>query len=274
MRIACVQSNVVFANPTANADLAIEKLNLLKDQEVDLAIFPEAFLTGYCVASAAQAESIAISRTFEGLSKIPETVDTLGIGAVIGFGEQGVEGELYNSAAMFEPEVPTRFYRKTHLPFLGYDRFADPGNELEVFDTRWGKIGILICFDLRPPEAARTLALKGADLIVLPTNWPIGAEVSANHVSIARAAENKVFVATCNRVGTENGTTFIGKSRIIATNGFVLEEAGNREEVLIADLDLSEARDKRIVNIPGEYEMEVFACRQPNLYQVLTDSTE
>jgi predicted amidohydrolase len=272
MRIACVQANVAFANPAANAEAAIRKLRDLKSRGVDLAVFPEAYLTGYCVSNPDEAESIAIPRESDQIRAIQNEVDALGIGAVVGFAEQGVEGELYNAAAICEPGVPTRFYRKTHLPFLGYDRFSDPGAELPIFDTRWGKIGVLVCFDLRPPEAARTLALKGAELIVLPTNWPVGAEVSADHVSIARAAENKVFFATCNRVGTENGTTFIGHSRIISTSGKVLAEAGANEETIVADLDLAEARQKRIVNIPGEYEMEVFATRQPNLYLPITDT--
>jgi predicted amidohydrolase len=271
MRIACVQSNVQFADPAANAVNAVAKLESLAGQGVELAIFPEAYLTGYCVANEAEAERTAIERTDASLTAIQSAVDRLQIGAVVGFAEQGIEGELFNAAAIFEPGQPARYYRKTHLPFLGYDRFANPGDELEIFETRWGKIGVLICFDLRPPEAARTLALKGAELIVLPTNWPVGAEVSADHVSIARAAENKVFFATCDRVGYENGTHFIGRSKIIHTSGRVLASAGDAEEILIADIDLAEARNKRIVNIPGEYEMEVFGSRQPSLYRQITE---
>lgn len=269
MRIACVQANVDFANPGSNAELVVHELERLKLQGVDLAVFPEAFLTGYCVSSETQAREIAIAPNDPSISLIREAVDRLEVGCVVGYA--GREETLYNGAMLFEPGEYPREYRKTHLPFLGYDRFAEPGHQLDVFETRWGKIGVLICFDLRPPEAARTLALKGAEVIVLPTNWPVGAEVSANHVSIARAAENKVFVATCNRVGTENGTTFIGKSRIICTSGQVLAEADGNEQVLVADLDLAEARNKRIVNIPGEYEMEVFATRQPGLYRTITD---
>lgn len=279
MRVACVQSNVVFADPTANADNAIRHLENLKDQDVDLVVFPEAYLTGYCVGTRGQAEQIAIEATADAsrefnsmhpsLMRLHEASERLDIGCVVGFaGNNGMD--LYNGVALFEPGRPARRFMKVHLPCLGFDRFAIPGSELDVFETKWGVLGILICFDQRPPEAARTLALKGAELILLPTNWPIGAEVSAMHMSIARAAENKVFLATCNRVGIENGTTFIGQSKIIDTKGRVLEAAGEGEEILIADIDLSEAREKRIVNIPGEYEMEVFDCRQPELYRVIT----
>jgi predicted amidohydrolase len=269
MRIACVQTNVTFGNPDANASAAVDKLHFLKGEGVDLAVFPEAYLTGYCAGSQEEAESIALDLSgwsHPALSKILAACVDLDMGCVVGYAGK-VAGKLLNGATLFEPGVSPRQYLKTHLPFLGYDRFASPGHELPVFETRWGRIGILICFDLRPPEAARTLALKGADLIVLPTNWPVGAEVSADHVAIARAAENRVFMATCNRVGTENGTTFIGRSKIIGLGGQVIEAAGDQEEDLIADLDLPLARNKRIVNIPGEYEMEVFSCRQPELYK-------
>lgn len=283
MRIACVQTDVVFGNPTANAEKAVERLKELKAQGVDLVVFPEAYLTGYCVNTEAEAQKLAIQAVADknnevtnadpSLLTIHEASEKLNIGCIVGFaGDNGMD--LYNGAILFEPGVAPRRYIKTHLPYLGYDRFAMAGDYLDVFKTRWGNIGILICFDQRPPEAARTLTLKGADLIVLPTNWPIGAEVSAEHISIARAAENKVFMATCNRVGVENGTTFIGKSKIIHCSGKVIAAAGDEEEILIADIDVEESRQKRIVNIPGEYEMEVFKSRHPGLYRIICNTSE
>lgn len=278
MRIACVQSNVVFNDPAANAKNLIQKLSDLKNQGVDFALFPEAYLTGYCVDGEVAAKEIAIPVKGEGnlITKMPEYMteiqakcEELGMGCVFGFAGQDAEG-LYNAVALFEPGQPARWYLKVHLPYLGYDRYTRSGKELPVFETQWGKIGVLICFDQRPPEAARVLALKGADIILLPTNWPVGAEVSAEYMTIARASENRVFVATCNRVGVENGTKFIGLSKIVNISGKVLAAAGPEEEIIIADLDLPQARQKRIVNIPGEYEMEVFASRHPELYEVIS----
>lgn len=271
MKVACVQTDVVYNKPHVNAEKAVQELTRLSEQGVDLAIFPEAFLTGYCIPTYSQATSVAINRDHGAIDRVYDAAYQLKMTVVMGFAEEDVTGFLYNTAVLLDPKQDPRFYRKTHLPYLGYDKYTEPGEELEVFDTRLGKIGILICFDLRPPEAARTLALKGADIIVLPTNWPVGAEVSAEHMAIARAAENRVFMATCNRVGTENGTSFIGKSKIVHCSGKVLAEAGAEAETLVADVDLTEARQKRIINIPGEYEMEVFDCRQPNLYSVITE---
>ena len=182
---------------------------------------------------------------------IREGVDETGsLPLVVGFAENA-NGTLHNAAALFEPGVAARYYRRSHLPDLGYDKFVQAGHELGVFDTRVGKIGLLICFDLRIPEAARVLALQGAELIVLPTNWPEGAEISAEHVAIARAAENRVFVATCDRVGEEHGFRFIGRSKIIHPTGLVLAAAGADEETIVADVDLAEARQKRSIGIPG-----------------------
>jgi predicted amidohydrolase len=187
------------------------------------------------------------------------------VSAVVGFVE--ADGErIYNTAALLEPGVSPRFYRKSHLPELGVDKFVDRGDALDVFDTRHGRVGIHICYDLRFPEPSRVLTLDGAEIIVLPTNWPEGAEASAEHVAIARAAENRVFMVTCNRVGEENGFRFIGRSKIVGPAGDVLAAAGSGSEVLIADIDPSQARIKRNVRIPGRYETEVIESRRPELY--------
>ena len=279
IRVACVQTDVAFNDPAANATVAIAHLKALKNQGVDLAVLPEAFLTGYCVGSAEQAMEIALPLESDRLARIrqaPEAVTqigaacrNLGIHAVVGL--IATDGtDVYNTALLFEPDGTVRRYFKTHLPFLGVDRFVVPGWDLPVFETEIGNIGIGICYDLRVPEAARVMALEGADVIVLPTNWPVGAETSAEHTTIVRAAENRVYLAACNRIGTENGTTFIGRSGIYDVLGGVMQKAGDGEETIIADLDLDEARNKHTVNIPGEYEFEVMASRRPALYDRIT----
>jgi predicted amidohydrolase len=270
MRVASVQANVFFGKPLWNAEAAEHHLSELARESVELAIFPEAFLTGYCVDDAEGARAIAVSSDHEALEKVRTAAERLGIVTIVGFAEDD-HGTLHNSAAIFEPGVEPRFYRKTHLPDLGVDKHVSPGDSLEVFETRAGRIGVLICFDQRFPEPARVLALQGAELIALPTNWPEGAENSAEVMCIARAAENRVFFATADRVGSENGFRFIGRSKIIDPVGKVLASAGSEEEVLIADVDLALARQKRTVNVPGKYEMAVFASRRTELYGPLLD---
>lgn len=270
MRLAAVQTDVAFGHPNANASKVVDHLMHLAGK-VDLVVFPECFLTGYCVGSSDEARSIAIPRDHVALQAIEAEALRLNLAVVIGFAER--EGEdLYNTAAIFVPGEPSRYYRKTHLPFLGYDRFARPGDKLEVFDTKLGKIGILICYDQRPSEPARVLALQGAEVILLPTNWPDGAQVSANSVCVFRAAESKVWMVACNRVGTENGVRFIGQSKIVNPLGQVLESAGEGDATLLADLDLSLSREKRTVIVPGEYELDIFGSRRPDLYGSLGET--
>jgi predicted amidohydrolase len=164
------------------------------------------------------------------------------------------------------------FYAKTHLPILGVDRFVSPGGHLSVWDTPYGKVGPLICYDIRFPEAARCLGLMGADIIALPTNWPEGAESSPDFLTRARAWENRVYILAANRVGVERGRRFIGRSQIVAPSGEILQEAGaDEEKILYADLDLTQARQKRIVIEPGEWELDTFGGRRPELYGKLTE---
>jgi predicted amidohydrolase len=270
MNLACIQSDCVFGRPEQNVQRVLAEVERSRESGADLVVFPEAFLTGYCADCEDAAHGIALPIGSPLLAEIRKACDDRGTMLAVGFAESD-EGALYNSVAFFQPNRPMSVYRKSHLPFLGYDRFARPGHDLPVFETSHGRIGILICFDLRIPEAARTLALKGADLILVPTNWPEGAEVSADHIAIARAAENRVFLAAVNRVGRENGFRFIGRSKVVAPSGKVLAEARDGEETLLCEIDLAEARVKRAVTIPGQYETDAFASRQPDLYRSLME---
>jgi predicted amidohydrolase len=267
MRIACAQLAAQYGSFQANLNTAIGTLAKARELHVDLVVFPECFLTGYCVPDRAEAERIAVPTG--ALKPLEEKVEESGVGCVVGFAESD-DGALFNSAALLEPGQPCRVYRKTHLPELGLDKHVKAGDQLEVFETRWGQIGILICFDLRHPEPSRCLAVQGADLIVLPTNWPEGAFASPKFIAPARAAENKVFLATCNRPDTENGYRFIGKSGVYDVGGNALALAGEEETLLLADIDLPLARNKRTVVRPGEYEIVVLESRRPELYSPLS----
>jgi predicted amidohydrolase len=276
VKVACYQMDVVFGDPGGNAARVVERIADADSRAVRLAVFPEAVLTGYCVEACEAARAIALPVRKVGadheVNDAPESVLTIrdacvrhNVHAVFGFAGSDEAG-LYNGAILVEPSGRMRLFRKVHLPELGLDKFVAPGNDLPVFDTELGRIGILVCFDLRVPEAARVLALRGADLIVLPTNWPEGADFAADFMAPVRAAENKVFLAASNRVGTEGGFRFIGKSGIFGVGGQTLAKAGDGEEVLEAELDLSLARNKRNVVIPGRYESTVFGSRRPDLY--------
>ena len=261
IRAASVQMDVAFDDSSKNIARIVEYIDQLAYKGVQLAVFPECAVTGYCVSSKEEAERIGV--TVQDLDAVREVARRHQMVVILGFAEKG----LYNTAVLFDSDAEPLIYRKTHLPELGYDKFANTGDSLDVFETSVGRIGILICFDVRHPEAARSLGLRGADIIALPTNWPTGADISADNLCIARAVENKVFVITANRVGSENGYAFIGKSKIIAPSGQVLDGAhGNEEAVLVAELDLRIARNKRNVTVPGKHETTILESRRPELY--------
>jgi 5-aminopentanamidase len=134
---------------------------------------------------------------------------------------------------------------------------------------------MLICYDAAFPEAARSLALDGADLICLPTNWPPGAECTCQYVVNTRALENNIYFAAVNRVGTERGFRFIGGSKVCAPDGATHAEAvGEAEQAIYANLDLAWARNKHVIRVPGKHEIDRFADRRPEMYARLTAPRE
>lgn len=274
MIVSVVQFFPKFSQARENAERIIIGICNAAREGAKLIVYPECALTGYCFSSEEEAKEAALTLDSEPIHSIEEVCKELEVVAIVGFAENR-KGNLHNSAVIFCPEGRKGVYRKTHLPCLGLDRFAKPGDELKVFETSFGKLGVLICYDIRMPEAVRTYALQKAEIVVLPTNWPEGASSASDTICPARAMENGIFVAASNRVGEERGFRFIGKSKIIAPNGEVLASAEHsNEETIFAEVDLSKARNKHIVRIPGEYEYDLFTSRRPELYGDLVKKLE
>jgi predicted amidohydrolase len=268
MRIAVVQTYPSIADTVGNLATAAESLREAADAGVDLVVFPECALTGYLFESLE--EGMAVAETFPGAltTSLAQLAREHGLHLIAGLLERSGD-VLYNSAVLVGPEGHIGTYRKTHTLCLGIDRFATQGDiPYTVYDLPFGRIGILICYDLRFPEAARTLALAGAQLIVLPTNWPQSSTIMPEVFARSRAAENRVYLAAADRVGSERGEWFLGRSVIVSPTGDILREAGSTHpEMLLADLDLSEADQKKVVYLPGQHEMDLLADRRPDLYR-------
>lgn len=255
----------------------LEKIGSLTRQAVrehgaQLVVFPEAAVTGYCFRVREEAAGAAIAQDGPELARLlalcREEQVSLAVGAVEHAGEK-----LYNTVFFLEPDGKVQAYRKSHLPYLGVDRFVTAGETAGgVFHTRFGRIGIVVCYELRFPEAARIPALRRARLIIQPTNQPEGGDSHADFFTRARACENRVYFVSCNRVGTEGGFTFIGRSQIVDFNGTVLAECGRTEEAIIAKtLDLSLCEDKDIIGTPGERELYLYRDRRWDLYAPLAE---
>jgi predicted amidohydrolase len=171
------------------------------------------------------------------------------------------------------PEGLVARYHKIHLPYLGVDRFTSPGNKLEVFEVGAVKVGMIICYDCSFPEASRVLMLQGADLIVLPTNWPPTSGRTSEVIPNARALENHVYFMSINRIGLEQGFSFIGKSKIVDPRGMDVAFANHDdEEILYANIDPEWSRRKHLINIPGEHEVDRLLDRRPESYSAIVKS--
>ncbi len=243
-------------------------LGQVADVDADLVVFPECALSGYGFESAEHAVKAAEPIPGPSTELIARTCRDRDRWAIVGMLERDpATGALYNAAAVIGPGVVVGAYRKNHLPFLGVDRFASKGDKgLPVFQTPFGKIGVLICYDLAFPEAARVLKLKGAQLLCVPTNWPEAATISCDYSPFVRAHENHLHIATANRVGEEAGFRFLGRSRIVDCTGGLRAAAGDGPALLTAELDLAETLNSRKIIVPGRYEVDRIGHRRPELY--------
>jgi predicted amidohydrolase len=266
MRVAVAQIEPKLGAAESNLDLCLGRLEEAAAAGASLLVLPECSSSGYVFESPEEALAHAQEVPGPFTEPLADACGRLGIVCVAGMLER--EGDLLrNTAVVVGPDGLLGRYRKTHLPYLGVDRFVTPGEELEVVDTPVGRIGMEICYDLRFPELSRALALAGAEILVLPTNWPVQARANADVLTRARAYENRVFLLVANRVGRERDAEFCGWSQICDVRGERLAEAGPREEtLLVAEIDVAEAREKDIVPAPGSYEMALFGHRRPELY--------
>ncbi len=232
----------------------------------DLIVLPECAISGYAFSNLEAARSAAESTPGPTSQALELACRRLGVYAVVGLLEADA-GRIYNSALLVGPDGLLARYRKTHLPCLGVDRFVDAGQALDVHDTPIGRLGLLICYDLRFPEAARVLALHGADVIVHPTNWHWTSDDFPDFINPARARESRVYVLSADRWGHEGETRYLGRSQIVDVTGKVLAEAPREGDgILHAQLDLARARQKHLVLEPGVFESDVFGDRRPDLY--------
>jgi predicted amidohydrolase len=176
-------------------------------------------------------------------------------------------GVLYNSAVLVGPDGLIGVYRKVHAPGDEYHIFRQ-GREWPVFDTEIGRLGMHICYDLRFPEAARELVLRGAQMIVLPTAWPKAAGFLYDVFDRARAAENECWYLSSDQVGAcdQGKLVFYGHSRIIDPLGNVVADTGDSEGIAFAEVPLVNLKRRQWGT------MNVFHDRRPDTYTTLADS--
>ena len=260
MRISCVQMDVRLGKPEEN--LAHVKALAARAAEggADVIVLPETWNVGFFpregLREMADPEGAGVRRELGALAK------ELGVSLVAGSAATLREGKVFNTAYVFDRsgECVGR-YDKTHLfSPMGEHEYFTPGGGLCVFALDGVKCGLILCYDIRFPELTRSLALQGIDVLFVPAQWPAVRLEHWRTLTRARAIENQIFLACCNGCGTAGDTVYGGNSAVYDPWGTVLAAAGESEEIIRADCDLS---------VIGEIRnsMHVFKDRRPELYR-------
>lgn len=234
-------------------------------QRVNIVVFPELTTTGYeCGVKFTELAEPVPGHTIETLAERAQRYQTyIALGMVI---KHKVESVVYDGAILIDPngEVAGQ-YHKVHLKPEERPIFRG-GYKFPVFETTFGVIGMLIGWDLAFPEAARSLALDGAELIVAPANWENQSIEEWKTYLRARAFENSLFIAGANRIGDEYTYSFGGESAVMAPRGETLAYVGRdenerpKEAYSIAKIDLDLVKKYR-------EELQIMQSRQPATYR-------
>lgn len=252
MRIGLAQLDSILGDVDANLSRAHKVVTEAKSQGIDLVVFPELFLTGYSLAEIE--EDVALEVDDERIKALAEEANSTGM--LIGFQEGQRRPHTYNSATYLEGGAVIHTHRKAYLATYGQweeSKHFTPGSSLRAFDTRFGRMATLICFDLWQPAFVFVAVQDGAQMLLVPANsakkefsdqalnedlWP---DITRFYATIFEC-----YVVFVNRVGREGDLHFWGGSHIVNPQGRVVVEAPHDEEtVVVTDIDLSTVNQRR-----------------------------
>jgi predicted amidohydrolase len=259
--VAVVQMQPKMYEVSDNLSRMTELIDAIcREQPVDLVVFPELVTTGFeCgVRFTDLAEKVPGHSVHLLAQQAAEYSTHIVFGMPV---KERVESILYNAAIMVGPDGELiGEYRKVHL--RGEERMAfRPGFRYPILETSFGPVGLILGWDLAFPEAARSLALDGAEVICLCASWERPHSEEWRALALARAFENSVFLVAANRIGQEPSYTFSGQSMMIGPRAEVLSAMDQEAEgYALARLDLDEVRRMR-------EEFQLFQLRQPMTYR-------
>ncbi len=240
MRAACLQLQVELCRRKDNASRALDMARQAIDRGAEILVFPELFLTGFCYRP--EAQDYPPYPTLDPFRALAQEHDCLIMGSL-------QSGRLNLGFCLDSDGLEIR--PKIH-PFGPEKEHFDGGDFISAVSTTRGQIGLQLCYDLRFPEVARSLALQGADFLVTVAQFPASRRAHWRTLCLARAIENQLPHVACNFAEG-------GSSMIIDAWGDVLSEAGFGEAVILGEIDLSE-RDRI------RREMPCFMDRRPEIY--------
>ncbi len=283
IRHALIQFKPHKAQIKRNFDSLADILDQLKNEDVDVVTLPEASLSGYFLQAGVREQALSAEQVYEMLEQILQEIGwQKPVDICLGFYERFAD-DFFNSALYAEFNTAQagikHIHRKIFLPTYGVfdeERYVSQGHQLAAFATRFGRAGMLICEDAWHSSTAAVLALKGADILYIPTATPIR-EIHDPEPTNARrwrstaigiAAEHGVYVLTTSLVGFEGGKGFTGYSNVVDPYGQVVAQAPLLDEqVLITDIHLESIQVAR-------YESPLLADLHANLSELVSAFTE
>jgi omega-amidase len=271
LTIALAQMNVLTGQPDANLARARDFAAQARDAGADLLLLPELWFNGYDLERAEERATPLGEGGFVHMAALAREFGLYLAGSLLERHAGGACGErrfaysrtVSNTAVLYAPDGSLLgSYRKIHrFRLMQEHRYLAPGDRATLCPTPWGPAGLAICYDLRFPELFRVMALAGAVLFLVPAQWPVRRVEAWLLLARARAVENELIVAACNRVGNDGQATFPGRSLVVDPWGNVLVEGDDREGLLIAQADLREIDKAR------RY-LTVYEDRRPDAYRV------
>lgn len=269
-KIALVQYQSVLGDLQKNVDRAVEMVREAAAKGAKIVCFPEMFNTGYNFQLIGDGfhncgETID-GHTITRLQKVAKECACYVIAPITL--EKKVKGVFYNAAVVIDDEgVVLGDYSKHHL-WAAERYYFHAGEDIPVFDTKYGKIGVMICYDAGFPETARVLTLKGAELIFMPSAWRIQDWDMWNLNIPQRALENTLYVAGVNRFGHEDDLYMFGNSKVADWRGRIIAESKEeKEEIVYAEIDLDQLTKARL-------DIHYLKDRRPDSYKLLSEYTE
>lgn len=255
VRIAVAQYEPRVGELEHNRTQAVRWAERAAEAGAQLAVLPELATSGYAFASREEAAAAAEDvRTGPTITALVDVCRASGMHIVTGVDEQAGSCQ-HNSAVLLGPHGHIATYRKLHLYYDERSWFV-PGDTLPVVELPFGRVGMLICFDIWFPEAARAVALAGAEIIAVPTNWVASFKrtvydergyIQGDYVAMATSAQNGLVMACADRIGTERDLRFLGASIIVGADGWPVAgpASADKEELLVADVDLETVEQAR-----------------------------
>jgi 5-aminopentanamidase len=249
--VAACQISLTVGDVAGNRAAALEAIDQAAGAGAGIIVLPELTPSGYVFDNLAEARALAEPADGPTVTGWAQQAARRGVLVIGGFDELGADGQLYNSAALIGPDGVLAIYRKAHLWDAESDFFVPGSEPPPVVATEFGRISVMICYDVEFPEWVRRPALAGADLLAVPTNWPAEAVPPGERANVvtnvqAAAYHNHMFVAAACRVGAERGVSWVGGSLVAGPDGYPLAGPAGAEqpEILVAHCDLALARSK------------------------------